>query len=303
MVYKCFGLKIDSELELSCETSDGIDDVDVYIRFKKIECEIDGEYKKRHNYIVYNNSVYLTVKGVAIYKISNGNLVEIEAFKPIDYKKILTFFYGPCMSMLMIQRGLIPLHGSAVQYKNKCILILGKSKAGKSTLAAALGKRGGKIISDDIIILKRMDDTYIVSPGFANQKLWKDALEVLDITVTDSDRIIDGRDKYYIRNSESFCKESVAVDFAVSLEVAEKEGITCKSCEIHEAFNDYIRYSFWKGLVNELFGVEKLFQYSSELVTVVPMSKITRQSNCNLVNEQVDFIESMIDKENESVQI
>ena len=50
-------------------------------------------------------------------------------------------------------RGMVPLHGSAVAFDGKAILIAGKSGAGKSTLAHALVERGGQLVSDDLSVL------------------------------------------------------------------------------------------------------------------------------------------------------
>lgn len=50
-------------------------------------------------------------------------------------------------------RGLVPLHGSAVAFDGRAILIGGESGAGKSTLAHALIDCGGQLVSDDLSVL------------------------------------------------------------------------------------------------------------------------------------------------------
>lgn len=50
-------------------------------------------------------------------------------------------------------RGLVPLHGSAVAFDGRAILVAGESGAGKSTLAHALLDRGGQLVSDDLSAL------------------------------------------------------------------------------------------------------------------------------------------------------
>src|SRR6185436_17962029 len=49
------------------------------------------------------------------------------------------------------QRGLLPLHASALLLGAGAIALLGPSRAGKSTLAAALARRGHPVLADDVV--------------------------------------------------------------------------------------------------------------------------------------------------------
>ena len=60
---------------------------------------------------------------------------------------------GTVAAHLLAWRGLTPLHGSAVAFDGRAILIGGESGAGKSTLAHGLVECGGKLVSDDLSAL------------------------------------------------------------------------------------------------------------------------------------------------------
>ena len=60
-------------------------------------------------------------------------------------------------AQVLAWRGHVPLHGSAVAFDGRAILIAGKSGAGKSTLAHALVECGGQLVSDDLSVLMPLE--------------------------------------------------------------------------------------------------------------------------------------------------
>lgn len=55
------------------------------------------------------------------------------------------------------------VHGSAVAFGGRGLLILGTSGSGKSGLALALMGRGGQLIADDRVVLARRGDALVAS--------------------------------------------------------------------------------------------------------------------------------------------
>jgi hypothetical protein len=62
-------------------------------------------------------------------------------------------------------RGMEVLHASGVVLGEKAVLITGPPGAGKSSLAAALVRRGGQLLSDDAVALQLSDRTLLAYPG------------------------------------------------------------------------------------------------------------------------------------------
>jgi energy-coupling factor transporter ATP-binding protein EcfA2 len=58
--------------------------------------------------------------------------------------------------MLLALRGLIPIHGTALDIGGTAILLCGRSGAGKSTFAANLIGLGARLISDDLTALQAL---------------------------------------------------------------------------------------------------------------------------------------------------
>src|ERR1700722_10339997 len=64
-------------------------------------------------------------------------------------------------------RGLEVLHASGVVLGGSAVLVTGPPGAGKSSLAAALVRAGGQLLSDDAVALQLMDGVLIAHPGSA----------------------------------------------------------------------------------------------------------------------------------------
>lgn len=58
---------------------------------------------------------------------------------------------GRLMAILVHQRGMLPLHASAVAIDGRVCAFVGKPGRGKSTIAAALNRRGHPVLADDML--------------------------------------------------------------------------------------------------------------------------------------------------------
>jgi hypothetical protein len=126
--------------------------------------------------------------------IEDGVQVTVEAGDTADTRALLM---GPVQAILWHQRGLLPLHASAVGVKGKAIAIAGDSGVGKSTLAAALERQGHPVLADDISIVD--PKTMNVLVGQRRLRLWQSALEQLGIPHTDLPRAMSRSEKFVLK--------------------------------------------------------------------------------------------------------
>ncbi len=78
----------------------------------------------------------------------------IEVYPGPDWTGVPPLALSSTVAALMLAfRGLIPMHGSAIERDGMATLICGPSGTGKSTTAAREIARGGRLISDDLSIL------------------------------------------------------------------------------------------------------------------------------------------------------
>ncbi len=71
-----------------------------------------------------------------------------------DHDEVRAYLLGAVFGALCHQRGITPLHASAIDVADGCVAFVGASGAGKSTLVAALARRGHQIIADDECFLQ-----------------------------------------------------------------------------------------------------------------------------------------------------
>jgi hypothetical protein len=86
--------------------------------------------------------------------------------------ELRTYLLGSAFGALLIQRGLLVLHGNALERDGRAIVCLGASGAGKSTLACALMQQGWRLLADDLVAITPEG---MVLPGIPRIKLWEDA--------------------------------------------------------------------------------------------------------------------------------
>ena len=76
------------------------------------------------------------------------------------------------MGIILMQRKILPLHGSAVAIDGKAYAFIGESGAGKSTLAAAFMNKGYELMTDDIVAISfKHNEIPIVTPAYASKTL------------------------------------------------------------------------------------------------------------------------------------
>jgi len=93
----------------------------------------------------------IKIKGVADFEIREGRQIRVWPAKGATQKEIEIFLFGQAWATLCYQRGILPLHASAVVTGKGITAFAGRSGAGKSTTAALLNSLGYELIADDIL--------------------------------------------------------------------------------------------------------------------------------------------------------
>ena len=94
-----------------------------------------------------------STKDEAVFDIYGNDRITITPLERWDGVLPLHFF-GTTTAALLALRGLVPMHGTAVEMNGKAVLLCGRSGAGKSTLGVNLISMGGRLISDDLTALR-----------------------------------------------------------------------------------------------------------------------------------------------------
>ena len=126
-----------------------------------------------------NGDCLLELGGVGRFWVEGGRRVLVEPARKATPSDLRVFLLGTVLGVLCHQRGLLPIHASAVRIGNSAVLFAGISGAGKSTLSAALGARGHSLVADDVSAFD--PQTASILPAYPQRKLCFDVMKAMEI--------------------------------------------------------------------------------------------------------------------------
>lgn len=133
--------------------------------------------------------VRVAIPGVASYWVEAGRRVIVQPVLADEAPDIRVFLLGTVLAIVCFQRGLLPLHASAIDIGGRVLLVSGVSGAGKSTLAAAISAKGYRLLSDDLCAIDGLEgEPLLVLPAFPRVKLWHDTAINLQVPIDGLER-------------------------------------------------------------------------------------------------------------------
>jgi hypothetical protein len=237
--YWGFGLHIASEIEFPELLPFAFKHTDVSITLGEIPTiAASTEFCiGRISYQMNDQELIFSVQDVATYYVASGNTIVIRPCPDVEDRVVRLFVLGAAVAGILQQRKQVPLHTAAVIVNDRLTLIAGQSGAGKSTTLTGLKKRGYRIFSDDITVLKELPDDDHIS-GIASYpmiKLWENSLQTLQL----DDRsfpVVPGYEKYGFFFHGAFDTRHYPIDRIILLETQETDVICHKKLQGSEAF-------------------------------------------------------------------
>ena len=139
----------------------------------------------------------LRLPGVGTYYVLNGTDVTVEPSAGGSTTDLRAYLLGNIFAVLCHQRGLLPLHASAIGTPRGAVAFLGNSGAGKSSLVAFMAQRGHTVVADDICLLDpKAPQNSRILPVAPWLKLWRTTLDALGQSSAGLPRIFAEDDKY-----------------------------------------------------------------------------------------------------------
>jgi len=255
-----------------------------------------GVAEPRHTGPTYQaaaNDYLLEVRDVARYRVRGGAEIIVEPDARSSERDVRLFLLGTVFGVLCHQRGLLPLHASAIEVAGRCIAFAGRSRAGKSTLAAHYGDRGYTVLADDICVLSfPPKGPPLAWPGVPKMKLWLDALRALGRDPGDLETVRDGLQKYHVPLGGRAEDKPVPLMRVYNLHVArlpQREGIERLSGAA--AFDDILNHTYRQHLLAPLGRAQAHFQQCAVLLKQVPMFAVGRGWGFERFAAQADALE------------
>lgn len=300
VVYKAFGLKIWSDMVLpelvkSSEQEDNIDMVIEVADLSKRWSELATPPKKT---VVTGNLFMFQLPNIATFAVQDGKRIIVSPMQGSDESQIRLYILGTCMGALLMQRKVLPLHGSAVAINGKAYAFIGESGAGKSTLASAFLRLGYPLISDDVIAISLSSDrTPLVMPSYPQQKLWQESLKEFDMETKHYRPIYQRETKYSVPVPSHFSAESLPLAGVYELVKTEKENIEIQRIEKLERLNTLFRHTYRNFLIPRLGLMEWHFNTSARIVNHFELYQLSRPASRFTASHLASLILKTIQKE------
>ena len=127
-----------------------------------------------------------------------GSEVWAKWCEPLTIEDTATYLLGPVMGFVLLLRGLVCLHASAIAIGDEAIALVGPAGSGKSTTAAAFSNRGYAILAEDVVTLDERQDHFLIRPAYPCIRLWPPAVKALFGSETHLPRLTPNWDKCYL---------------------------------------------------------------------------------------------------------
>jgi hypothetical protein len=169
----------------------------VSIRFGEAPAKLSAPLAVAESYEANDGEFLLRLPGVATYYVRDGVEIVIDRTAGVPELDVRSYLMGNLFAVLCHQRGLLPLHASAIATSRGAVAFLGTSGAGKSSMVAFLSKRGHRVLADDVCLVDpaapRHQRVLPVAPWL---KLWSTTLEAMGESSHGLSRIFSDDEKY-----------------------------------------------------------------------------------------------------------
>lgn len=300
VMYKAFGLHIHSEFnlpELPVITVEN-QDIDIVIEIADLTTRWTGVNEQNSYFLIKENLCMFEVPGVAIYLIQNGNKIIVSPIVNAQENQLRLYLLGSCMGAILMQRRILPLHGSAIAINGRAYAIVGDSGAGKSTLASAFLNKGYQLLSDDVIPVTLSSGSIpFVTPAYPQQKLWIESLNEFGMDSKDYQPLIDREMKFLVSVAGQFAHEPLPLVGVFELVKAEENKIKLHSIQKMERFLTLYQHTYRNFYIEEMGLMNWHFKTCAEMVNKINLYQLSRPISRFTPNELVDLILTTIKKE------
>jgi hypothetical protein len=280
-ISQAYGLVLHSDLKLLAAPIETPQKADVIIQRGKIP-ELSPQALQAQNAIVGR------LPDIGQFYLRDGREVMYEPEAGIADDEIVPDMMGAAMCMILVQRGTLALHASAVSDGESAVAFLGHSGYGKSTLAAAFREAGYGWITDDVLAITPAAPQPYVTSSFPNGKLLPDTAAALGYAENALQPLYANATKLTYTADENFVRDRIPLKKIYLLAWGDVNQVTpLPSNKAILAIHHYARGL--KALTSSS-SKSAYFQKAGQLAEQVPMAILQRQPNLNGLSNLLEFI-------------
>ena len=289
--HRAFGLNLHSELHCPELSQAFFSAADVEVRFEAVPTTLEHRMTSRRGVDVGAASVLLRVPEVGRFLIQDGCSIHIQPAAGVEPRTLRLFLLGSCLGAILHQRGITPLHGSAVSHGSGAIVICGRSGIGKSTLAAALACRGYSILTDDVSALSIDGQDVMLAPGYPQLKLWLNSMEHFQLACRDHDRVRPDVAKHAVRTAGDFESTPKPVRTLLWLD---QQAIATPRLQALTGIARFhaIRKNIYRKKYNAVACGQRYFSQCQQLASRLAVFELARPATGNSIEAVADLVEA-----------
>jgi hypothetical protein len=241
---------------------------------------LDGKYYRFH----YADQTQFVID-------RSGSEVWAEWSSPLTLEDTATYLLGPVMGFVMLLRGIVCLHASAIAIGKEAIALVGPAGSGKSTTAAAFAERGYSVLAEDVVTLDDRGDRFLVRPGYPCIRLWPPAVKALYGSETHLPKLTPNWDKCYLDLSAQFQGE--ALPLAAIYQLGERHHDSAapfiETLDRSEALMALVANTYATKLMDKLMRARE-FELLTRVVGNVSVRRVTPHADPARITELCNLI-------------
>jgi hypothetical protein len=264
----------------------------VHIRLGKAPAALHAPLATGKTFEANDTEFLLRLPGIASYFVHDGTEIVVDRETGAADLDVRSYLMGNLFAVLCHQRGLLPLHASAIAWPRGAVAFLGASGAGKSSIAAFLSRRGHRILADDICLVDPdAPHDQRVLPVAPWLKLWSATLDAMGESSRELPRVFSDDEKY--RYALQQHESPTALAELILLERAENQDETSfERLGAVYALHAVLELTYQSWLVRAMGRTEQYFLRCGRALDGVRVTRMRRPWNFDAMETTLSALEA-----------
>jgi hypothetical protein len=253
--------------------TDNSPDYDIAIALEPVPDRLSHPISQTARFEARPGQLLFKTRTIADFWVQGGERISIAPKPEVENLRLCNLLFGGVTGGLLIQRGILALHGCSIATPKGAAIVCGHSGTGKSTLTALMLERGFRILDDNIAALKSDGDRFCVQPGLGFLRLTKETIELLQIAPSKLSYPAPFDPKYlHFLPLSGFCDRPQPLRHIFVLDRTKEKLVTPLTGK--DKLDTLRQFTYMTQMLSGLGQIENHFRQWLELANVIPMSAI-----------------------------
>lgn len=214
--------------------------------------------------------------------------------EPLTLEDTTTYLLGPVMGFVLLLRGLVCLHASAIVVDGAAVAFAGPAGSGKSTTAAAFAARGFSVLAEDVVTLDDRGESFFVRPAYPCIRLWPASAATLYGSRSALPPLTPNWDKCYLDLSQSAGRfesapRRLAAIYLLDDRSDDPRAPFVQSLDPAEGMISLVANTYGTKLLDKHMRARE-FDLLSRVLAHVPLRRVTPHADASRLSELCDCL-------------